>query len=144
MKKRIVLDTNCLISSLSRTSSSYDVWKGLYEGKYILCVSNEILLEYQEIIGQKTTPEIAENVIQFLINSEYVEFVNTYYRFNLITADRDDNKFVDCAIAANATYIVSNDNHYKPLREIDYPRLFVLKLMEFVELLHDTNRELTY
>ena len=138
MKRRIVLDTNCLISSLSRTSDSYDVWKGLYEGRYILCVSNEILMEYQEIIGQKTTPEIAENVIQFLINSEYVEFVNTYYRFDLITADHDDNKFVDCAIAANATYIVTDDKHYKPLRQIAYPKLFVVKLMEFVEMLHDT------
>ena len=137
MKRRIVLDTNCLISSLSRTSDSYDVWKGLYEGRYILCVSNEILMEYQEIIGQKTTPEIAENVIQFLINSEYVEFVNTYYRFDLITADHDDNKFVDCAIAANATYIVTDDKHYKPLRQIAYPKLFVVKLMEFVEMLHD-------
>ena len=138
MKRRIVLDTNCLISSLSRTSDSYDVWKGLYEGRYILCVSNGILMEYQEIIGQKTTPEIAENVIQFLINSEYVEFVNTYYRFDLITADHDDNKFVDCAIAANATYIVTDDKHYKPLRQIAYPKLFVVKLMEFVEMLHDT------
>ena len=137
MKRRIVLDTNCLISSLSRTSDSYDVWKGLYEGRYILCVSNEILMEYQEIIGQKTTPEIAENVIQFLINSEYVEFVNTYYRFDLITADHDDNKFVDCAIAANATYIVTDDKHYKPLRQIAYPKLFGVKLMEFVEMLHD-------
>ena len=36
MKKRIVLDTNCLISSLSRTSDSYEVWKGLHEGRYIL------------------------------------------------------------------------------------------------------------
>ena len=135
MKKRIVLDTNCLISSLSRTSDSYEVWKGLYEGRYILCVSNEILTEYQEIIGQKTTHEIAENVIQFLINSEHVELVNTYYRFELITADRDDNKFVDCAIAANATYIVSNDKHYKPLLQIAYPKLYVVKLMEFVELL---------
>lgn len=137
MKKRIVLDTNCLISSLSRTSDSYEVWRGLYEGRYILCVSNEILTEYQEIIGQKITPEIAENVIQFLINSEYVEFVNTYYRFELITADRDDNKFVDCAIAANATYIVSNDKHYEPLRQIVYPRLFVVKLMEFVGMLRN-------
>lgn len=135
MKKRIVLDTNCLISSLSRTSDSYEVWKGLHEGRYILCVSNEILTEYQEIIEQKTTPEIAENVIQFLINSEHVEFVNTYYHFELITADRDDNKFVDCAIAANATFIVSNDKHYKPLRQIAYPKLHVIKLMEFVELL---------
>ena len=135
MKKRIVLDTNCLISSLSRTSDSYDVWRGLHEGCYTLCVSNEILSEYQEIIGQKTTPEIAENVIQFLINSEHVEFINTYYPFELISADSDDNKFVDCAIAAKGTFIVSNDNHYKPLRRIAYPKLSVIKLMEFVEIL---------
>lgn len=135
MKKRIVLDTNCLISSLSRTSDSYVVWRGLYEGKYTLCVSNEILNEYQEIVGQMTTPEIAENVIQFLINCEHVEFVNTYYRFELITADHDDNKFVDCAIAANATYIVSNDKHYIPLQQINYPKLYVVKLMKFVEIL---------
>lgn len=98
----------------------------------LLCKNIYIL---PEIIEQKTTPEIAENVIQFLINSEHVEFINTYYRFELISADRDDNKFVDCAIAANAIFIVSNDNHYKPLRRIAYPKLSVIKLMEFVEIL---------
>ena len=133
--KRIVLDTNCLIASLSRTSESYCVWKGLYEGKYILCVSNEILAEYQEIIGQKTTPQIAENVIQFLINSDFVELITPYYRFELIAEDHDDNKFVDCAVAANATYIVTDDKHYNPLRNIIFPQLLVLKLMEFVDLL---------
>ncbi|MBP3787415.1 MAG: putative toxin-antitoxin system toxin component, PIN family [Prevotella sp.] len=133
--KRVVLDTNCLIASLSRTSRSYSVWRGLFEGKYVLCVSNEILSEYQEILEQKTTPEIAENVIQYLINSEYVVFVSPYYRFDLIKADRDDNKFVDCAIAANATYIVSDDKHYKPLKDISFPKLLVVKLMQFVELL---------
>lgn len=92
-------------------------------------------MEYQEIIAQKTTPEVAENVIQYLTNSPHVEFVNTYYRFEMISADRDDNKFVDCAIAANATYIVSDDKHYAPLRDISYPRLYVLKLLEFVEIL---------
>lgn len=92
-------------------------------------------MEYQEIIAQKTTPEVAENVIQYLINSPHVEFVNTYYRFEMISADRDDNKFVDCAIAANATYIVSDDKHYASLRDISYPRLYVLKLLEFVEIL---------
>ncbi len=132
---KIVLDTNCLIASLARTSKSYDVWRGLFEGRYTLCISNEILMEYQEIIAQKTTPEIADNVVQYLINSKYVEFINTYYRFEMIRADRDDNKFVDCAIAANATYIVSNDKHYAPLRNIKYPRLYVLNLMEFTEIL---------
>ena len=133
--KRIVLDTNCLIASLSRTSRSYNVWRALHEGYYILCVTNEILMEYQEMIGQKTTPEIAENVIQYITNSDFVEFVIPYYHFDLIKDDRDDNKFVDCAIAANATFIVSNDRHFNPLRYISFPRLSVIKLMEFVEML---------
>lgn len=133
--KRIVLDTNCLIASLSRTSRSYSVWRGLHDGRYILCVSNEILMEYQEMIGRKTSPEIAENVIQYITNSEFVELIIPYYRFNLIKGDRDDNKFVDCAIAANATYIVSDDKHFKPLNNIGFPKLLVLKLMEFVERL---------
>ena len=135
MKQRIVLDTNCLISSLSKKSESYDVWKGLYEGRYVLCVSNSILEEYQEKIAEKTTPDIAENVIQYLINSENVELISTYYYFNLISADPDDNKFVDCAIAANATYIVSDDRHFAPLKEIEYPRLLVVKLLEFMNIL---------
>ena len=92
-------------------------------------------MEYQEIISQKTTSQIAENVIQFLINCEHVEFITPYFHFELIKTDLDDNKFVDCAIAANATYIVSEDNHYKPLKDITYPHLIVIKLMKFVDLI---------
>ena len=135
--ERIVLDTNCLVSSLSRTSKTYDVWRGLYEGRYVLCLSNDILLEYLEIIGQKTTPQIAENVIQFLLNCEYVELVTPFYHFELITADHDDNKFVDCAMAANATYIVSDDKHYNPLKQITYPNISVISLMDFVRILRN-------
>lgn len=138
---RIVLDTNALLSSFSKESRSHVVWRGLIEGRYTLCVTDDILWEYQEIIGQKTTPQIAENVINYLIQSRFVERINTYYHFELITADRDDNKFVDCAIAANATYIVSDDKHYNPLNLIDYPTLFVIKLMEFVKILKESYKD---
>ena len=120
---------------MSRTSASYDVWKGLHEGKYVLCVSTDILNEYQEIIEQKTTPEIAENVIQYLINSEFVEFITPYFHFDMIVGDRDDNKFADCAFAANAMFIVSEDKHYKVLERIAFPRLLVIRLMQFVQKL---------
>lgn len=136
--RRVVLDTNCLIASLSKTSKTYHVWEGLFYGEYILCVSNDILSEYQEIIAQKTTPEIAESVIQYLINNEFVEFVTPYYHFELIQTDHDDNKFVDCAIAANATYIVTDDKHYNPLKEIDFPRIHIIKLMEFAAILQSS------
>ena len=132
---RIVLDTNCLLAILSRRGNYFPVWQGLHEGKYTLCVSNEILEEYEEIICSKTNPIIASNVIQMLINSPYVQFVDTYFHFHLIEQDKDDNKFVDCAIAANARFIVSEDAHFKHLKDIPFPYVEVLRLKEFMNLL---------
>ncbi len=55
----IVLDTNCLLMSLSRRSAYYPVWRDFVDGKYTLYVTNEILAEYEEILTQKVGPEIA-------------------------------------------------------------------------------------
>ena len=134
-KRKIVLDTNCLIASLSRNGQYYPVWKGLQTGKYILCVSTDILEEYAEIITIKMSENVASNVIHLLLESEFVELVNPYFSLHLIEADHDDDKFVDCAFAANATFIVSDDKHYDILKEISFPQLLVLKLKEFLGLL---------
>lgn len=45
MKRTIVLDTNCLIQSLPERSPYHKVWTDFINGRYILCVSNEILDE---------------------------------------------------------------------------------------------------
>ncbi|MBR7086607.1 MAG: putative toxin-antitoxin system toxin component, PIN family [Prevotella sp.] len=132
---RIVLDTNCLVAALAKHSEFHSVWKGLQEGQYRLCVTNEILEEYQEIIALKTSAIVAENVINLLLKSEYVMFVDTYFRLELIAADPDDNKFVDCAFAADAAYIVSDDKHFEILKSINFPKISVLKLREFIKYL---------
>ena len=132
---RIVLDTNCLLASLSRKGAYFNVWRGLQEGKYTLCVSNEILEEYEEIIAQKTNPVIASNVVQTLLNAPSVELIDAFFRFELIQKDPDDNKFVDCTIAGNATYVVSNDTHFDILKEIDFPKLILKSLQEFSAML---------
>ena len=135
-KRKIVLDTNCLIASLSKSGQYYPVWKGLQTGEYILCVSTDILEEYAEIITQKMSVNVAANVIHLLLESEFVELVNPYFSLHLlIVADHDDDKFVDCAFAANATFIVSDDKHYDILKDISFPQLLVLKLKEFLGLL---------
>ena len=135
--RKIVLDTNCLVASLSRHSEYYPVWKGFQTGKYILCVSNDILEEYQEIIALKTSPEVARNVVNLLLKSKNVELVTPYFKFWLIEADHDDDKFVNCAFAANATYIVSNDKHFDVLERVQFPRLFVLRLQQFLKMLEN-------
>ena len=58
-----------------------------------------------------------------------------YFHFHLIEQDKDDNKFVDCAIAANAQYIVSEDSHFKHLKNIPFPAVNVIRLREFMNLL---------
>ncbi len=133
--KKIVLDTNCLLASISRRGSYYAVWKGFQQGRFILCVTNEILEEYEEIITLMTSSLVASNVIKMIVNSRYVEFVDSYFQWQLIKADPDDNKFVDCAFAAGATYIVSDDSHFNVLSDVTFPKLLVLKLYEFMELL---------
>ena len=106
-------------------------------GKYVLCVSTDILEEYAEIITEKMSVQVATNVIHLLLESSFVELVNPYFRLQLIASDHDDNKFVDCAFAANATYIVSDDKHYDVLKDIDFPKILVLKLKEFLGLLEE-------
>ena len=133
--RRIVLDTNCLIASLSRHGQYYPVWTALQKGEYVLCVSTEILEEYAEIIAAKTSIKVAENVIHLLLESEFVELVNPFFRLRLIEADHDDDKFVDCAFAANAMFIVSNDKHYDVLKDVKFPKIVVLKLKEFLGML---------
>jgi predicted nucleic acid-binding protein len=85
--------------------------------------------------------DVAIHVIHLLLESEYVELINPYFRLQLIEADHDDDKFVDCAFAANATYIVSDDKHYDVLKEIDFPKLLVLKLKEFLGLLQSEKND---
>ena len=131
----VVLDTNCLLASLSKKGHYFKVWESLQQGKYVLCVSNEILEEYEEFIARKTSPLIASSVIQTLINSPYVRTIDPYYHFHLIKEDPDDNKFVDCAIAANAAFIVSEDAHFNSLKDETFPKVNVIRLRNFLELL---------
>lgn len=136
-KSRIVLDTNCLLASLSSKSENFRVWKDFQAGKFILCVSNEILEEYQEIIAQKTTPNIAQNVVKAIVESDFVEFIDPHFHVYAIFADPDDNKFIDCAFAANATFIVSEDSHFDALKTLAFPKIMVLKLKAFLKFLEN-------
>ena len=67
-----------------------------------------------------------------IINNPYTVFITPYYHFNLITVDFDDNKFVDCAVAGNAKFIVTEDHHYDILQKIDFPKVEIIKLDEMM------------
>ena len=135
MNKKIVLDTNCLVQMISMHSPYRPAWQAFREGKYLLCVSNDILNEYNEILEKVANATVAHNIVNAIARSPYTRMFDPHFRFGLIEQDPDDNKFVDCAIAANAQYIVSEDSHFKHLKNIPFPAVNVIRLREFMNLL---------
>lgn len=128
----VVVDTNCLLQIIARKSPYRPIWDAFLQGKFQLCVSNEILNEYQEILEQQITPTVAENVVLVILNQPNVQFVEPYFRMELIMQDPDDNKFVDCAFAAGADYLVSEDSHFDILRKTPFPQLNLVTLDDFL------------
>lgn len=128
---RIVLDTNCLIQCLPQKSKFHLVWESFETGQNVLCVSNSIVEEYVEIMQRLINVEVAEYVIKTIINSPFVEFITPFYQFHVIDTDLDDNKFVDCAVAARAKYIVTNDHHFDVVKKSVFPKVIVVSLQTF-------------
>ena len=118
---------------ISRKSPYRPIWDAFLSGKFELCVSNEIIDEYQEILGQQITPTVAENIILLILNQKNVQLVDPFFRMELIKADPDDNKFVDCAFAAGADYLVSEDSHFDILRTTSFPKINLVTLDEFMQ-----------
>ncbi len=98
-------------------------------------MSNDILLEYEEQLKMRYKIFSVDEEIDNFIENKNIHFYQPEFKWNFIAADPDDNKFVDCAIAANADYIITNDAHFTVLKNIPFPRVNVLTLQQFITLI---------
>ena len=128
---KIALDTNVLLVSISSKSKFRPILDAFIKEEYTLCVTTDILLEYEEIIKRHMGDKFAEAVLQLIENAPNVEWITKYYKWNLIDADPDDNKFVDCAVACDAKYLVSDDKHFRVLKQVEFPKVEVISAEEF-------------
>jgi uncharacterized protein len=132
---RVVIDTNILLVSVSDRSPYHLIFKSFVEGKYSLCITTEILDEYAEILSTYSSQFLTNNTLEVIENALNSVFITRYFAFDLIKIDPDDNKFVDCAIASNADFIVTNDGHFKVLKDIPFPKVNVISIDDFIEIL---------
>ena len=140
-KLRVVLDTNVLLVSISSRSKYHFIYEKLVADKYDLFVTNEILMEYEEVISQKYNSPVAGNVIKSLLILPNVIKTPIYFNWNLINEDADDNKFVDCVINSNSHLLVTNDKHFQILKEIKFPKITVINAETFIEPLEILNQK---
>jgi putative PIN family toxin of toxin-antitoxin system len=130
-KRKIVLDTNALLQMLGRHSKYHFLYEKFLDEEYWLCVSNEIVHEYEEILEIHASPVVANLFMKVLEFSENVIRKDPFFKLNLIKKDPDDNKFVDCAFASQADYIVTNDAHFLELKQVNFPTIQVKSLDDF-------------
>lgn len=132
---KIVLDSNVLVSSLGLKSSLRPIWNSFINGHYQLVVSEDILKEYEEIMQLYSARGVAEVVMEIFIESTDVIFQKVFYNWHAISADPDDNKFFDVAVASNVDFLVTNDQHFNVIKNIDFPKVKVVNSEEFLMLL---------
>jgi len=131
----VVLDTNVLIVSLTSRSPYHKIFTALKNDLYTLAISTEILMEYEEKITEKYSSNAAHELLNLLSELPNVQSTAIYYYWQLIQADKDDNKFADCAIASASDYLVTEDKHFTILRQIEFPKVNVVDINSFLQLL---------
>ena len=118
----LVIDTNCLLVSIPKLSKTRWLFDEIKGGSFEFGITNEILEEYEEVLGNFYSPSLATNTVELLLNLRNAIWVTPFYKWGLIK-DQDDNKFVDCAIACRADYIVTHDRHFNVLSKITFPKV---------------------
>ena len=120
--------------SIAPKSPYRSIWDAFLRGDYCLCVSNEIIEEYSEVLARNISSRVAEAIIYAILTRPNIIRKDPHYSFGLIEVDKDDNKFVDCAIAANAKCIVTEDKHFNILKSIQFPQVDIICIDEFLQL----------
>lgn len=117
---RVVLDTNVLLSALAFPGGKPDhVLQRVRRGEVELFLSEFILAELERILRDKfrfTKRQTDERVAAI---RRMATLVDPAERITLVTAKDDDNRILECAVAAHADYLVTGDKeHLLPLRSI--------------------------
>jgi putative PIN family toxin of toxin-antitoxin system len=116
---KVVIDTNVALTLFKKRHANRPIYDAWTAGKLDWAVSTEILLEYEEIAVRIHGSTYAALILRVITAvgawRGNVLHVSPSFRFRAIPADPDDDKFADCAIAAHADYIITEDRHFRPL-----------------------------
>ncbi len=128
---KAVVDTNVFVSSFfgGNPRKIIDLWKS---GEITLCLSKPIIDEYTEVLrrlGLQNEKEL-EELLSLFAHGYHVVFTIKTPELHILEKDPDDNKFIECAVALKADFIISGD---KVLTEVqDYMGIKIVNPKEFL------------
>lgn len=132
---KVVLDTSALLQAIAYRSRLRPILDAFLNEAFTLHLTTSILLEYEELLLQKTFENATALVVSLINDAPNTHFIQVYYEWNAITADPDDNKFFDAAVAANADYLITNDAHFNEVKKLLFPKVSIITADAFLQLL---------
>jgi putative PIN family toxin of toxin-antitoxin system len=132
---KIVLDTNIFVSAFFWGGKPEAIIERVRCNLDILFVTDEIIREIERVLRKPKFPKRSEEMIKF--NIQHIKTISRKItaREKIITGgsrDKTDNKFLECAIASNANYIISSDIHLLELKRYGDTRIVTIK--EYLEI----------
>lgn len=129
---RVTVDTNVFVSSFfgGIPRKIIDLWKN---GNVFLCLSPAIVDEYMEVLHRLSLGEGGEldELLKLFARGYHIVFTHTTPSLKIIADDPDDDKFIECAVALDAKYVISGD---KALLSVEnYMGIKILSPREFLE-----------
>jgi putative PIN family toxin of toxin-antitoxin system len=134
--KRVVLDTNIIISS-ALGGALVLVLEKWDEGKFTVVVTTDVVSEYFEVLNRpkfRLTQETIDKITRYIY--QFSEFVVPEEQIRFIEDDPKDDKFLEAAIAGSVDFIVSGDNHLLALKE--FRSIPILSGREFLDWLQNS------
>lgn len=120
MKSMIVVDANVMLSGLrSSRGASHRLLREMLLGSLTYAVSPAVALEYEDVLKRPgilgDDPWLAGSEIDILLDAVFgrANIVSPWFRFRPFLDDPKDDIYIECALAAGATWIVSNDRHFR-------------------------------
>ena len=140
---KIVLDANIYVSSLINTLGSskkiIELWE---QGDFELLTSAPIIeeigrvLRYPRIIKRHKLEE--QEIQEFLrLLSRRTTSIRPLSTVDAVKVDKSDNRYLECAVAGRAKYVVSGDRHLLDIGM--YQGIVILPPASFVALLEKRN-----
>jgi putative PIN family toxin of toxin-antitoxin system len=135
----VTCDTNIYISGLNLRGNPRRVLDMAEEGLIHLCVSDDILNEIEEVLRRPKFGWPEKEIERALKGiSRFTQHVKPKYRIDVVKADPDDNRIMECALAGKSEYLVTGDNHL-----LDIGQFRGVKIMtpaQFVEMMAQQRR----
>ena len=131
---RVVLDTNVYLSAILFGGKCARFRELAREGKIEIFVSEPILAELAGVLRRKFQWESGQITLVLEEIRSFTSLVVPYRKVDIVKNDEADNRILECALEAQAHYLVSGDKrHLLPLKKFEGIR--IVSPAEFLEFL---------